>query len=121
MAVDNEKLVRHTFKLLGNLSAASKDELASRARLLALALQQSERELAEAEVRVEMHKEAMEQVLDSIKGHMDVKFKSPKGGYVVDVNKVLKKALSPYADSAYARSVVKRKEKSKKSKKGKKK
>ncbi|MCW9036116.1 MAG: hypothetical protein OQK35_08210 [Alphaproteobacteria bacterium] len=127
MAVNNNKLIQQTFMLLEKQDKASKDELASRARLLALALQQAERSNEELEVHNEVLKEAMEQVLESVRGHMDVKFKNPKGGYVVDITKTLKKALSPYADSANARSIVKTKkkggkpQKSKKSKKNSKK
>lgn len=120
MPVSNHKLIQQTFTLLDNPDKASSDELASRARLLALALQQSERFMYELEVHNEVLKEAMEQVLEAVRGHMDVKFKSSKGGYVIDVTKVLDEALSPYVDSAYARSVLKLKKKKSKSKKGKK-
>ena len=114
MPVDNEKLVRQTFKMLGNLDNTSKDEIASRARLLALALQQAERAYNEIEVHNEVLKEAMEQVLSSVKNHMDLKFQNPDGGFVVDLGEVMKQALSPYADSAYARSIIKAKKEGKK-------
>lgn len=120
MTVNNHELIQQTFTLLDNPDEASKDEFASRARLLALALQQDDRSKYELEVHNEVLKEAMEQVLEAVRGHMDVKFKSPKGGYIIDITEVLKEALSPYADSAYARSVVKIKKKKSKSKKGKK-
>ncbi len=121
MAVDNQKLIQQTFKLLEEPEKASNDVLASRARLLALRLQQSERESNELEVQCELLKEAIEQVLEAVGDHKKVRVKSAKGKYSIDITKLLKKALSPYADSAYARSVVKVKKKDKKSKKGKKK
>ncbi|MCP4414187.1 MAG: hypothetical protein GY808_16650 [Gammaproteobacteria bacterium] len=52
---------------------------------------------------------------------MKVKFKSPNEGYVVDVSTVLEEALSPYADSSLARSVVKHRKEEKEKKKKKKK
>ncbi len=117
MPVENETLIRQTFEMLGNYENTNKDELASRARLLALALQQAERDSIESEIHIEVLKEAMGQVLHSVKKHMKVRFKSPNEGYVVDVSKVLEEALSPYADSALARSVVKHREDKKKKKK----
>jgi len=117
MPVDNEELIRQTFEMLGNIENISKDEIASRARLLVLALQQAERESIESEIHIEVLKEAMEQVLSSVKKHMKVKFKSPEEGYVVDVSQVLQDALSPCADSAMARSKVKNRKKKKKKKK----
>ena len=120
MTISNHKLIQQTFTLLDNPDKASRDEFASRARLLALALQQAERSKYELEVRNEVLKEAMEQVLEAVRSHMDVKFKSPKGGYTIDITKVLNEALSPDADSAYARSIMKLKKKNSKSKKGKK-
>lgn len=120
MTISNHKLIQQTFTLLDNPDKASRDELASRARLLVLALQQADRSKSELEIRNEVLKEAMEQVLEAVRGHMDVKFKHPKEGYVIDITKVLNEVLSPYADSAYARSVMKLKKKKSKSKKGKK-
>ena len=120
MTISNHKLIQQTFTLLDNPDKASRDELASRARLLVLALQQADRSKSELEIRNEVLKEAMEQVLEAVRGHMDVKFKHPQEGYVIDITKVLNEVLSPYADSAYARSVMKLKKKKSKSKKGKK-
>ncbi len=117
MPVDNTTLIRQTFEMLGNLENTSKDEIASRARLLALALQQAERDGFEAEIHIEVLKEAMKQVLSSVKKHMKVKFKSPTDDYVVDVSALLEEALSPYADSARARSLVKHRKEDKKKKK----
>ncbi len=120
MPVDNKTLIRQTFEMLGNYENTSKDEIASRARLLALAMQQADRDSIEAEIQIEVLKEAMKQVLSSVKKHMKVKFKSPNEGYVIDVSAVLEEALSPYADSSRARNVVKHRKEEKKKKKNKK-
>lgn len=98
MTVGAEDLIRQTFNMLSDEGKYPKEQFASRARLLALTLQQYEREHEDARIEVEALRQAIGDALGVMRKPRD---RHARGA--ADPAAILEEALSGYAPAAKAR------------------
>jgi hypothetical protein len=102
MTVRTEELIRQTFNILNDEEKTPKDLFVSRARLLALTLQQHDRELEDARIEVEVLRQVIEDALGAMP---KPRHRHAQGA--ADPVAILEEALSGYAATAQARITLK--------------
>ena len=98
MTVGAEELIRQTFKMLSDVEKTPKDQFVSRARLLALSLQQYERKLEDARIEVDALRQAMGEAVGAMRNPRD---RHARGA--ADPVAILEEAMSGYAPTAKSR------------------